>query len=162
MFFFLLSFDSPPQKKLQEFENENTIVDQTNAGSRSEFPIFRAISPTPNTCHSLNNTENNLDNRILSNIVNQNQVNINSIAVKYQIQKIYKYSSFTVVVFVFFSFLYRWIVILNSKIVKIIMVQFQPSIWKIFKIIMPSIIYQIVMKSTLPLNRRRIQLIEIY
>lgn len=61
---------------LQEFENENTIVDQTNAGSRSEFPIFRAISPTPNTGHSINNTENNLDNRILSNIVNQNQVSI--------------------------------------------------------------------------------------
>lgn len=61
---------------LQEFENENTIVDQTNSGSRSEFPIFRAISPTPNTCHTLSNTENNLDNRILSNIVNQNEVRL--------------------------------------------------------------------------------------
>lgn len=66
---------------LQEFENENTIVDQTNAGSRSEFPIFRAISPTPNTCHTLNNAENNLDNRILSNIVNQNQVRLDEQAI---------------------------------------------------------------------------------
>lgn len=58
----------------QEFENEHTIVDQTNSSSRSEFPIFRAISPTNAGQFSLNNADNNLDNRILSNIVNQNQV----------------------------------------------------------------------------------------
>lgn len=60
---------------LQEFENENTIADQTNSSSRSEFPIFRAISPSnADRAIILNSADNNLENRILSNIVNQNQV----------------------------------------------------------------------------------------
>ncbi|XP_055311913.1 uncharacterized protein LOC129574238 isoform X2 [Sitodiplosis mosellana] len=61
-------------KDKKEFENENTIADQTN--STSEFPIFRAISPSnPGNAFSASGGDNNLDNRILSNIVNQNHMN---------------------------------------------------------------------------------------
>ncbi|XP_031622155.1 putative uncharacterized protein DDB_G0282133 isoform X2 [Contarinia nasturtii] len=65
-------FEPSQIKDRKEFENENTIADQSN--SVSEFPIFRAISPL-NAGHTPNSALNNSENRILSNIVNQNQMN---------------------------------------------------------------------------------------
>lgn len=58
----------------QEFENENTLTYNTNSSSRSEFPIFRAITPLNIGHHHLNASNSSESAVIIDNRTPPNDV----------------------------------------------------------------------------------------